>query len=95
MAHGDQVKARIIAAGLSHWSECDGAVSVRALARIVGMNHASLLYHFKSRAALCDAIACEAVRTRDPRILPRLIVSGHPAAASLSADDRRRALAGC
>lgn len=87
---------RIIEAALNIW-RIDGAtaVSLRNVAKVVGMSHVGLLHHVGTAEAMRDATAKEAVRIGDPVIVPQLIVSKHDAVAALSEETRRSFLAGC
>lgn len=93
--HGGRTKASILAAGVALWRDDPRSVSARGVASRLGMTHGAVLYHFGTSDALRDAIAAEAVRKGDTKIVPMLIAEQHPAAAALSSADRRRYLAGC
>lgn len=90
--HGERVKASILATGLELWRVDPAWVTSRRIGRKLQMTHAGVLYHFGDWAALRAAIACEAVRTGDPVIVPQLITTHDPAAGALSDADRRRFL---
>lgn len=94
-SHGARVRAAIIAAGLDLWRKDPASVSARKIGLRLHMTHSACLYHFGSAHALKQAVAEEAVRLRDPVIVPHLIVTGHPAAAALTAIDRAAYLTGC
>lgn len=83
-------KQAILDAGLRMWPD----VSARAIARELQTTHSACLYHFGSTAALRAAVAVEAVRVGDTRVVPMLIVGRHEAAASLGESERREWLAG-
>lgn len=94
--HGERVKALILTCGVKLWrAEGERCVTARRIGRMMDRTHAAVLYHFDNADAMKAAVAGEAVRLGDTVIVPQLIASRHPAAASLSADDRRRYLAGC
>lgn len=60
--HGD-LRAAVIAAGLRRLEEGDGAeLSLRALARDVGVSATALYRHFPDKEALLDALADEGLR---------------------------------
>lgn len=82
-------KDQILAIGLEQWPN----VSARSIAKRLKTVHSAVLYHFGNSVALHDAIATEAVRVGDKRVVPLLIVSKHKAAASLD-DATRRAFLG-
>lgn len=92
---GARTRISIINAGLEIWAEENQPATTRAIGDRIGMTHAAILYHFKSATKLRDAIAEEAVRLRNPIIVPQLLVMKHPAAAQLSEVDRVRFLMGC
>ena len=94
-SHGERVKASILKCGLKLWRDDAATVSARRIGKALDMTHSAVLYHFGGVDGLKAAIAAEAVRLGDTVIVPQLIASRHPAAASLSATDRRRFLAGC
>lgn len=79
-------KQAILKLGVTMWPD----VSARAIARELHTAHSAVLYHFGGAAALRDAVAIEAVRVGDARVVPMLIVTGHAAAAELDAGERRR-----
>ena len=93
-SHGERIKAAIIATGLDLWRVDPASVSARRIGQTLGMTHGAILYHFGSTGALKMAIANEAVRTGDSIVTPLLIVSNHPAAASLTAEQRQAYLTG-
>lgn len=88
--HGEKVRAAIVAAGLDLWREHPAYVSARKVGKAIGLTHSAVLYHFGTSAALRDAVAAEAVRTGCRVVVPQLIALKHPAAAALSAAERRR-----
>lgn len=89
--HGERRKRDILAAGVQLWPD----VTARSVARVLDITHSAILYHFGTVAALRDAVAVEAVRTADSRVVPMLITARHPAADVLSSDQRQGYLAGC
>lgn len=95
LSHGERKRASILATGIALWRDDPAKVSARRIGAQLGMTHSAVLYHFGNVEALRSAIAVEAVRVRDDVIIPQLIASRHPAAAALSATERRRYLAGC
>lgn len=94
-AHGERVRSDILRTGLDLWRQDPASVSARAIGRVLGLTHAGILYHHKGTGALRDAIAAYAVQMRDPVVVPQLIVTGHPAAAALSAAERQAYLSQC
>lgn len=94
-ARGDQVRAAILQTGLMLWQQDAALVTARGIGAKLGLTHAGCLHHFKSSARLKDAVAAYAVHVRDRIVVPQLIVARHPAAASLSEDERRDMLDGC
>lgn len=95
MTHGEKVKAAILAEGLALWRLNRHTVSARRIGARLDMTHGNVLYHFRDAAGLHDALAAEAVRINDVKIMRQLIAEGHAAVASVSPDDRRRIMAGC
>lgn len=87
--HGERRRAAILAAGVQSWPD----VTARNIGRRVGLTHAAVLYHFGTVAALREAVAAEAVRVGDTRVVLQLIALKHPAADTLSSDQRRAYLA--
>lgn len=83
--HGERMRLQILDAGLAIWRKSGpAAVTARAVGKAVGLTHAGVLHHCRSSSGLRDAVAQWAVQTRDRTVVPQLITSGHPAAASLS-----------
>jgi hypothetical protein len=93
--HGERVRASILAAGLDCWRFDPATVTARRIGRTLEMSHCNVLYHFGSAAALKDAIAAEAVRIGDTKIIPMLIAAKHPAVADMPGVDRARFLRDC
>lgn len=94
--HGEKMKALILTCGIKLWRlHGEQCVTARKVGAMIDRTHSAVLYHFDTADKMKAAIASEAVRLGDDVIVPQLIASRHPAAASLSADDRRRYLAGC
>jgi AcrR family transcriptional regulator len=87
--HGQGVKAAILTEGLALWRIDPATVSARRIAKQLGMTHANILYHFGSTAGLKNAIALEAIRVGDRKVIPMLIACGHEAAARLSPEERQ------
>lgn len=87
-SHGARVRAAIVEAGLDLWRADPSSVSARQIGKKLHMTHSACLYHFGTADALKLAVAAEAVRRSDPIIVPHLIVTGHPATAELTADQR-------
>jgi AcrR family transcriptional regulator len=88
---GERARAAILDAGLALWPD----VTARGVGKALKMTHAGVFHHYPTTAALKDAVAAEAVRIGDERVIRQLIVTGHPAADSLGQADRARYLAGC
>lgn len=95
LSHGERVKALILTCGVKLWHSDPASVSARAIGKMMDMTHSAVLYHYGNADGLKAAIAAEAVRIGDPVIVPQLIASRHPAAASINDVDRQRYLAGC
>lgn len=68
-------------------------LSARAIGRSMNMTHAAILYHWRTSAALKDAVAAHAVKSNDSRVMLYLIGARHPAVAGLS-DEQRAAVMG-
>lgn len=88
MKHGERRKAQILETGLELWRTSPANVSARQIAKMLGMTHTAVLYHWKTSDALKLAIADHAIRMRDPIVVPMLIVSKHPAISILSNTER-------
>jgi len=84
MTHGERRKAQILEAGLTLWPN----VTARSVARVCGITHQGVLYHFDNTDALCEAIATHAVRSGCKRVVPMLIVARHESTAGLTAEER-------
>lgn len=92
MSRSEQVKLAILQAGVALWRQDASRVTARGIGQMLGMTHAGCLHHFKSSARLKDAVAKYAVLTRDPIVVPQLIVARHPAVEALDPDVRRAML---
>lgn len=90
--HGERARQAILTEGLRQWPH----VTARGIGKALGMSHTGCLWHWRPHGidALKDAVAAEAVRRGDVRVVRMLIVSGHPAVAGLSAEQRSVYLAG-
>ena len=95
LTHGQRVKASILAVGVELWVEGVSNVTARQIGKVLGLTHSAVLYHFTNADGMRAAIASEAVRRGDRRVVPQLIASRHPAIEGMTADDRQRYLAGC
>jgi len=96
LTHGQRTRATILTTGLVLWRDDPATVSARKIGQRLGMTHGAILHYFANAAAMRDAIAAEAIRTGDAVVVPMLIATRHPAAATLSSGDRRRYMAaGC
>lgn len=93
--HGERVKALILATGVALMRDTLKTVSARQIARKLGLTHGAVLYHFGSAVRLQQAVAAEAVRLGDGRIIPLLITTKHAAVSGMSLADRNRWLRGC
>lgn len=89
-------KAAIISAGLRIWREKgETAVTARAIGKEVRLSHSGVLWHWNpgGMAALKHDLALHAVDQGDARIIPQLIVQGHPAVAGMDPATRQAWLA--
>lgn len=77
--HGTRVRTAILDEGLKLWPH----VSARGIARILHIDHSSVLYHFGSVARLRYAVAAHAIERRDDRVIRYLIAEKHDVIASL------------
>jgi AcrR family transcriptional regulator len=84
MKHGERRKAQILETGLTLWPD----ITARSIAKVIGLTHSAVLYHFKSSDALKDAIANHAVGIRCDRVVPMLIVARHAAVETLTNVER-------
>lgn len=85
MGKGARTRAEILAVGLQVWRERGmERVTCTHVASLVGVTHATCLYHFKTTEGLRNAIAAEAVRQRDSIIVPQLITTNHIAVMGMS-----------
>jgi AcrR family transcriptional regulator len=80
------IKTSILDAGLAMWPH----VSVRGLARRIGVTHTAVLYYFSDLDGLRSAVASHAVETDCSRVICHLITEKHPAIGGMLETDRRR-----
>lgn len=86
-------KEAAVAAGLILWRERGAdAVTTTAVGRACGVTHAALYPLFGSAEQLRQAVAEEAVRLSDPRIVAQLIATRHPAVEGMAPEARRAIL---
>lgn len=57
MKAGERTRTRIMEAGHRLWLINPASVTCRAIARALGINHATILYHYGSTDALHTALA--------------------------------------
>lgn len=87
---GAERRLQILDAGVAIWPN----VSARNIGKSLDLSHAAILYHFKSSAALRDAVAQHAVDRMDKRVVAALLVEQHPATSQMDDADRRACLEG-
>lgn len=92
MKHGDKVKQMILDAGLILWANDPTSVSAREIGRKIKMTHANVLYHFPDDS-LKDAIADQAVKTGNSRVIVQLMAIDHPAVNGMSVRERKKHVA--
>lgn len=80
-------KQKILEAGIKAWRKDPASVTASNLARVLGLTHPAILYHFPK--GVKDAVADYAVKIKDKKIMAQLIVVKHKAVASLSAEEKR------
>jgi AcrR family transcriptional regulator len=81
-------KTEIINAGIRLW-RAGIEPSARRIASECGLgSHAAVLHHFITSKRLYDALAAEAVRIGESRIIVKLIASGHPSVSGMPDADR-------
>lgn len=84
-----EIKTKILNVGMRHWP----VVNSRAIGRDLGIAHTNVLYHFGDIETLRNAIADEAVRVKNSRVIAQLIIEKHKAIASMNEQDRKRHMA--
>jgi len=83
----------IIAAGLLLWREHgEAAVTTTAVGKACDVTHSALYNLFTNAEELRQAVAEEAVRLSDPRIVAQLIATRHAAVAGMTTAQRRAVL---
>lgn len=87
--HGDAVRLRILEMGLTLWRVDPTYVTARRIASELGLTHPTILYHFKTSAALTNAIAFHAVKQGEARVIVHLIAMKHPAVATMPDVERQ------
>lgn len=88
MKKGEKMRAAILSAGLRLYATDPASVTAHRIGREVGRTHAGVLYHYGSTEALREAVAREAVRVGDSRVILHLIACGSPLVAGMSETDR-------
>jgi AcrR family transcriptional regulator len=78
------VKRDALDAGIRKWPH----ITVRSIAKEIGVAHTAVLYHFKSLDRFKNAIATYAVDTHNTAVVLQLITSDHPIAKTLTDRDR-------
>lgn len=83
------VKQDALNAGIELWPH----ITVRSVAKKIGVAHSAVLYHFKSLEQLKNSIATHAIDTHNVGVVSQMIVSDHPMARTLTAKERQSYLA--
>lgn len=78
--HGEQIKARILKAGLELWPD----VTARAIGRKLELSHSAVLYHFHGADALKAAVAQYALHTGNSKVIVQMIGANHPFVTKMS-----------
>lgn len=84
----NEVKIRMLEAGITAWLSDPATVTYSQIARAVGMRHGSVFYHFPAKS-LKKEIAEYAVKIKHSKLVPILVASGNPAVLSLTSDERK------
>ncbi len=84
-----EIKQRMIAGGLMICRDRGlDAVTGPAISKMLDISHSYVNHLFDGAEGFRNAVAEEAVKLRDPDIIPCLIAAHHPAATALSQDER-------
>lgn len=86
-------KSAILEAALRSARNGLHCVTLRGVARVVGVDHRTVVWYFADVAGLRAAVATEAILRDDTQAIARLVMDGHPSVAGWSASKRRRYLA--
>lgn len=89
------MKDKIIETGLQLWRDDPAKVTANGIARILGVSHVAVLYHFQTAENMRRAIAAEAVRIGDSRVITHLIASRHLAVVDMPASERAQHFKNC
>ena len=84
MAKG--TKRKILDTGLMVWKVNPLGVNAYAIARVMGITHGAVLYHFPT--SVRDAVAEHAVEMEDRKIIAQLITANHSSICHLSVKER-------
>lgn len=87
--HSDRRRREILDTGLKAWASDPTNVTVRYIARQMGVTHGTVMYHFVSIVELRNAIAEHAVKVGESRVIAQLIATRHPAIADMNEKTRR------
>lgn len=80
------IKTKILNVGMRFWP----VVNARAIGREIGIAHTNVLYHFGDVEGLRNAIANEAVRVKNSKVIAQLIIERHSAVANMDEHERKR-----
>lgn len=84
------MKEKILKAGLKAWKADPCSVTASNIARMIGVTHATILYHFPE--GVKDAVAKYAVEKWDVAIIAQLIVTKHRATKELTPEQKMEIL---
>ncbi len=81
-----EIREIILKTGIKAWLKDPESVTASNVARMCGMTHGSVLYHFPY--GVKDAVIEYALSTRNSKIIAQLIAQGHKSADSFSPSER-------
>lgn len=86
MNRGELTREKILKTGLKMWLNDPSTVTANAIAKKIGMTHATIIYHFPH--GVKDAVAEYAVERKEKKIISQLIVLEHDSVKGLSPTER-------
>jgi AcrR family transcriptional regulator len=92
MVTGVDTKSSILEAAVRSARNGLHCVTLRGVARVVGVDHRTVVWYFTDIAGLRDAVAADAIARDDTAVIARLVMDGHSSVAGWSAAKRRRYL---
>lgn len=86
MKHGERMKLKMLQTGIEVWHKSHKDVTARNIARVLGMAHTAVYYHFP--LGIEKAVAKHALKIKDKTIIIQMIAMNHPVVSHFTPYDK-------